>query len=457
MNVAIVIPTAYPDRLKRCLASIWKECPDFPRDKVYVVTSVFPARDNDFYGVCWIPQSEGPFNFAREVNRGIAAAGKEADVLVMNDDAHVRTPNLIKHLKDVSDEYQGMALLTPALTGQISRDGDGAWAKSFRFDPSIRRRYVQMIPFMAAFLPAALRYAVGQLDERFTKYGSDDDDYCYRARQAGCPIIVLPQLMIFHEPENAVLHRSRWGAEMFTPEGRIDRSAFIQKWNAYPPPPTMYTSPDGVSAEIVEESVPVVTVASTAPIQAPAQDPRPPITRAVHEADKIPGWMGVKELLWLAEQASQHKVIVEFGSFHGRSAKALAIATPGVLYCVDAWNWKDNGVEIWDSFRRYHAYDLAKGKVIALRMRTNDSPGWFRAHNVRPDMIFIDAGHSYPDVDQDIQNAISLMGGPGSGGLICGHDYNPKLYPDVVRAVGQYVMGAHFPVGEAGSIWAKVI
>src|SRR5262245_34583599 len=72
------------------------------------------------------------------------------------------------------------------------------------------------------------------------------------------------------------------------------------------------------------------------------------ITRAVG----IPGYMNIPALEWLAEQAQTHRVIVELGSFCGRSTRVLADNTPGIVYAIDDWSgvrktqWGDRPLQL---------------------------------------------------------------------------------------------------------------
>src|SRR5262245_4650710 len=57
----------------------------------------------------------------------------------------------------------------------------------------------------------------------------------------------------------------------------------------------------------------------------------------IERALQIPGFMRRPALEWLATQAQTHNVIVELGSYCGRSTRALADNTPGVVYAIDDW------------------------------------------------------------------------------------------------------------------------
>lgn len=180
------------------------------------------------------------------------------------------------------------------------------------------------------------------------------------------------------------------------------------------------------------------------------------VEHAVRRAAVVPGWMRPSELRWLAEQAQVRLRIVEFGSFQGRSAKAIATTTPGTLWCVDPWqeiSCIPPHVRIWDAFRRHHAEEIRVGKVVPVRMKSGQVAPWFAGVGIRPDMVFIDGRHEYEAVLQDIQVAIELLGGRGAGGLLCGHDYAPE-WPGVVRAVDELVPERRLPATEPSSIWA---
>ena len=53
------------------------------------------------------------------------------------------------------------------------------------------------------------------------------------------------------------------------------------------------------------------------------------------KAEDIQGWMNVRELDWLRAAAAVQYVIVEIGTWKGRSTAALAEGTPGMVYTCD--------------------------------------------------------------------------------------------------------------------------
>lgn len=152
-----------------------------------------------------------------------------------------------------------------------------------------------------------------------------------------------------------------------------------------------------------------------------------------------PGWMSERELIWLATKARDCKIIVEFGSYLGRSTRAMADNCEGIVYAVDPWSGKyqtDDGAELMDVntyvmpfFLNNLEDHVESGKVVPKRGYSYN----FKLE-VAADMIFIDGDHRYETVVKDIHKAIELL---GNRGLICGHDYNHPIWPGVKKAVDQ--------------------
>lgn len=161
----------------------------------------------------------------------------------------------------------------------------------------------------------------------------------------------------------------------------------------------------------------------------------------------IDGWMSPAELLWLADRAAEHSSIVEIGSWKGRSARCLAENTKGQLVCVDQWEVTPelatefaagqttnggNADWLYDEFRMNM---IGIDNVGALRMSSLAAAVKASENGVRFDMVFIDGGHDYVSVWNDIQAWQGLV---QPGGLLCGHDYSPQ-WPDVTKAVDELV------------------
>lgn len=163
----------------------------------------------------------------------------------------------------------------------------------------------------------------------------------------------------------------------------------------------------------------------------------------IEQALNIGGWMSERELRWLAAQASRHNRIVEFGSFHGRSTRALADNSPtcAKIWAVDPWNgaYKMEDGRTFDEVNTfimpYFCQNLqdhiARGRVIPTR-------NWSYNFNTDEpiDMVFIDGDHRYETVKKDIKTATSLL---VNGGLLCGHDWDHPTWPGVRKAVTELV------------------
>jgi predicted O-methyltransferase YrrM len=128
---------------------------------------------------------------------------------------------------------------------------------------------------------------------------------------------------------------------------------------------------------------------------------------------------GAPRVKWLAEAASKHKVIAEIGSYMGRSTRALADNTSGIVYAIDDFTGPRE-IEIADRDAIFNKFleNMAglEGRVNVIRANHRNLP----AIDFQPDMVFIDGAHEYEGVKADIEFWLPRM---APKGLICGHDY----------------------------------
>lgn len=136
----------------------------------------------------------------------------------------------------------------------------------------------------------------------------------------------------------------------------------------------------------------------------------------------VPGFMGPEELEQIARWAREvpaNGVIVEVGSYLGRSACAWAMADPTVkIYCIDYFKHMD---EFINNTAQYPNIIPIKGQ----------SPNAIRYPGDLIDIFFLDAAHNNPSDILNIKYFLPLI---KPGGLLCGHDYQPE-WPEVVENV----------------------
>lgn len=171
-------------------------------------------------------------------------------------------------------------------------------------------------------------------------------------------------------------------------------------------------------------------------------------------AVETPGWMSLEELHWLEQQASSSGVIIELGSWMGRSTLALCQGCPGLVFAVDHFQgapgcsayveaMEPGGpVKVRRSFLRNTREHIESGRLLLVEKDTRDALP-FLEQLLQPrggaDMIFIDADHSQSAVMHDIHGSLRILRG---GGLLAGHDFNEVkaavmgLLPDHQRGPG---------------------
>lgn len=167
-------------------------------------------------------------------------------------------------------------------------------------------------------------------------------------------------------------------------------------------------------------------------------------------ACNVQGWMAYEELEWLAEQASTHERILEIGSYLGRSTRALADNTTGMVVAIDDFlGPRDMALPpaIRNNIEELFLYNV--GDLIPNKLKYYKADHRLIDLDIIPDMVFIDGGHTYRDVKFDIKKWLPKL---EKGGLICGHDYT-NMY-EVQKAVNELVK--NFKIAEGTSIWYAI-
>ena len=167
----------------------------------------------------------------------------------------------------------------------------------------------------------------------------------------------------------------------------------------------------------------------------------------------LPGFFDFDHLYtdW-ANRFNTGDVIVEVGSFYGRSACYLGelIRKSGkqiTLICVDVWNCKFLANEeegIYESFLAGIRIGGLKDIIVPIR-----GPSTRIAGLVRNDLaaVFSDGDHSYEAVKADIDAWLPKV---RRGGVLAGHDYSDPAWAGVTQAVSENLPGQ---VRQQGRCW----
>jgi len=177
----------------------------------------------------------------------------------------------------------------------------------------------------------------------------------------------------------------------------------------------------------------------------------------VLEADRIVGLTHVTQLAWLGEKASKAQMVLEVGSYRGRSTKVLCDNCPGTVTAVDTWRGSPgledelgflmeiSGDPDWLYHEFLHNMQGTPNLEI-IRGSSGYAAGLMTRSGRKFDMIFLDGLHDYQSVRDDISAWWPLV---SDSGMMCGHDFD---FPDVAKAIRSCF--PEFPEGNHGSIWA---
>ena len=151
--------------------------------------------------------------------------------------------------------------------------------------------------------------------------------------------------------------------------------------------------------------------------------------------------MAAPDLDSLAAIVPGHRRIIEVGCYCGALTRLFSLFGERV-WSVD-WLIGDevaghyNTDEVEAIYRENNAEALASGQLELLKMSSTEGAAELAKRGVTADLIWIDAGHEYPDVHADITNYLPLL---APGGVMCGHDAG--VFEGVTQAVDELLPGA---------------
>jgi len=142
----------------------------------------------------------------------------------------------------------------------------------------------------------------------------------------------------------------------------------------------------------------------------------------------IEGFLTIKEgkkLYGLAKSLEANSLILEIGSFKGRSANFLlqGMKSTSKLYCVDTWLEPVAGQVSTDNFHTFKKNTkYFERSIVVLRGRSNSKEVLERIPQ-GIDLLFVDAGHAFDEVFNDLMNYLPKV---NQNGIVAMHDYfNP--------------------------------
>lgn len=223
--LSVVIPSRTVSNLIPCVRAIKAHEPEA---FVYVVDDLQDGSIEEACERLWVSDMRGekPFVYARNCNLAITTAEAlegSSDVILLNDDAILETPGGFTAMQKAAEKHPeyGIISSTTNVAGNVDQ-----YRRTRNDEQALRDAGAKCVAFVCVLIPRRTLNTVGLLDERFTAYGWEDNDYCRRVRQAGLKVGIFDGCFVDH----ARLKSSYRGAANAAGDIGAGREIYRAKW-----------------------------------------------------------------------------------------------------------------------------------------------------------------------------------------------------------------------------------
>ena len=175
------------------------------------------------------------------------------------------------------------------------------------------------------------------------------------------------------------------------------------------------------------------------------------------------GWLTFHTRMMLGRHINEDaKIIVELGTWRGMSTRFIADCAPdATVIAVDHWEGSDEHREIETQYEKmsklmdmfFHDTWDYRARVIPLKARSVDGLNLIAQLGISPDLIYIDADHSYEGAYADITNAHRIF----PNAILIGDDFDwPGVRQAAVQAAYENDAGIEYLGGPVAAAWRFV-